>query len=241
MPSKARKIFPDLETQKIGRRLDPEVSSTGVLERPLESPRLGSDRDLPPYQKDGRSSIGRTIRLIRKERGITQEELARMAHVDRTTVARIECGIFKSLSVERLEGIASAVGVDLKTLFLKADSMGEAVSFRSHLSRIEFTLEYPADGFRIHSHLPRQKEFFFGRIVIEPQKTVVPAKLPHPRQIYLHSLEGKLLLILNQKELLLKPGDCLAFPGFGDYELYNPDQFKPASALFITYPSFLTL
>jgi len=222
------------------------------MERPLGLPSLSGtpqvsetdvERDKNPllHRKDGRNSIGETIRLIRKEKGITQEVLARNARVDRTTVARIECGIFKSISVEKLDGIAAAIGVDLKTLFLKAGSMGESVSYRGHLSQIEFSLDYPQEGFRIVSHFPKQREFFFGRIVIEPHKTIVSKKLPHPQQIYLHSLEGKLLLTLSQKEFLLKPGDCFAFSGLGDYELYNPDQFKPTSTLFITYPSFLAV
>lgn len=222
------------------------------MERPLEPPSLSggsqvseadAERDTNPllHRKDGRNSIGQTIRFIRKEKGITQEVLARNAHVDRTTVARIECGIFKSISVEKLDGIAAAIGVDLKTLFLKAGSLGESVSYRGHLSQIEFALDYPQEGFRILSHFPKQREFFFGRIVIESHKTILSKKLPHPHQVYLHSLEGKLLLTLNQKEILLKPGDCFAFSGLQDYELYNSDQFKPASSLFITYPSFLAV
>jgi transcriptional regulator with XRE-family HTH domain len=194
---------------------------------------------LPLRRSDGRSSIGCVIRSLRKEKGFSQEELAKRSRVDRTTIARVECGIFKSLSVQTLEGIAAAIGIDLKTLLIKADSAGESSSYRSHLSRIEFSFEYPDEGFRILSHTPKRKEFFFGKIEIRPQKTVPSAKLPHPQQIYLHLLEGKILLTFQNKQLLLKLGDCFAFSGFGEYEFYNPDQFKPAASLFITYPSFL--
>lgn len=190
---------------------------------------------------DERGSIGAVIRNLRKERGFSQEELAQKAHVDRTTIARVECGIFKSLSVEKLELIAVAIGMDLKTLLVKADSVGESMSYRGHLSQIEFTLDYPEEGFKILSHIPKRKEFFFGRIEIKPQKTIASIKLPHPEQIYLHTLEGKVLLTRDSKQFLLKTGDCFAFTGLANYEFYNPDQFKPASALFITYPSFLPL
>ena len=188
---------------------------------------------------DGRSSIGEAIRQLRKEKGLSQEELAKKARIDRTTIARVECGIFKSLSMGKLEGIASAIGVEMKALLLKADSMGEPSPYRGQLSHAEFVLEYPSDGFRITSHTPKKKEFFFGKIEIQPQKTIPASKLPHPEQVYLHSLEGKLLLTRERKEFLLKPGDCFAFAGHGGYEFYNPDQFKPSSSLFITYPSFL--
>lgn len=188
---------------------------------------------------DGRISIGEVIRGLRKEKGISQEELAKKARVDRTTIARLECGVFKSLSVNKLEGVARAIGLDVRALLLKADSVGESISYRGQLSRIEFALDYPEAGFRIVSMMPKRKEFFFGKIEIQSLKTIASDQLPHPEQIYLHCLEGKILLTRGAKQFLLKPGDCLAFSGFGEYEFYNPDQFKAASSLFITYPSFV--
>lgn len=191
-------------------------------------------------KSDGRTAIGQAIRELRKELGISQDGLAKKARIDRTTIARVECGIFKSLSVAKLEGIAAAIGIDLKTLLLRADSLEGPASFRGHLSRIEFALDYPEDGFRILSHIPKRKEFFFGRIEVQSQKTIASSKLPHPEQIYLHCLEGKTLLIRESQQFLLKPGDCFTFSGRGGYEFYNPDQFKLTSSLFITYPSFLS-
>jgi transcriptional regulator with XRE-family HTH domain len=209
---------------------------------PLDLQQAGFFRELSEglRKSDGRSSIGEAIRLLRKEKGISQEVLAKKASVNRTTIARIECGIFKSLSLDRLEEIASSVGTDLRTLLLKAESMGEAMNYRGHLSQVAFTLDYPEDGFRIASLTPKRKEFFFGKIEIDPQKTILTEKLPHPAQIYLHFLEGKALLVRDVQEFLFKQGDCFAFSGAGEYELYNPDQLKKSSALFITYPSFLS-
>ena len=249
MPSKTKKPL-KLESQKIGRRLEPDLLAEHALERPLGVARLSTIQEDGAFQEtssssihksDGSSSIGQAIRMLRKEKGVSQEQLARKAHIDRTTIARVECGIFKSLSTEKLGGIAVAIGIDLKTLLLKAESMGESVSYRGHMSRIAFALEYPTEGFRIVSLTPKRKEFFFGKIEIQLQRTVPSDKLPHPEQVYLHCLEGKVLLVRESKEFLLRPGDCFAFSGYSDYELYNPDQFKVTSALFITSPSFLAV
>lgn len=193
-----------------------------------------------PFQSDDRTSIGGVVRAARKEKGISQEELARRAQVDRTTIARIECGIFKSVSRERLEGIAQAIGVDLKALLLKTQSSGESMSYRGHFNQVAFSLEYPEDGFRIVSLIPKRREFFFGRIEIKPQKTIPSPKLPHAEQIYIHLFDGKMLLTRFTKELLLKTGDCFVFTGLSDYEFYNPDPLKSILALFVTYPSFLS-
>lgn len=243
------KRAPSLVGEKIGRKLAPEALLRDAIEHPLGIPRLSEANghgslgvETPPlHETDGRSSIGQVIRLARKEKGISQEELARKAQLDRTTVARVECGIFKTLSSENLEGIAWALGLDLKAFLFKAESMGEALTCRSDLNRVEFSLDYPEEGFRIVSLLPKRREFFFGKIEIKPQKTIISAKLPHPEQVYLHVVEGKIHLTRQGKEYLLKPGDCFAFSGFRGYELYNPDQFKTSASLFITYPSFLSL
>ena len=248
MSSKIRRE-PKLESQKIGRRIEPEHLAERALERPLGDISLATVQEESPlpetsfltHRSDGSSSVGEAIRMLRKEKGVSQEELARKAHIDRTTIARLECGIFKSLSMEHLNGIAGAIGIDLKTLLLKAESMGESLSYRGHLNEITFALEYPAEGFRIMSLTPKRKEFFFGKIEIQPQRTIPFDKLPHPEQVYLHCLEGKVLLLREAREFLLRPGDCFAFSGLSEYELYNSDQFKVASTLYITYPSFVSM
>lgn len=221
--------------RKIGRRLDVRVPQAAAL-------KLGNDAEAVLQDTEGRSSLGEVIRSLRREKGLSQEDLAKKSHVDRTTIARVECGVFKTLSMAKLEGIAAAAGTDLDTLLHKieaAENPEGPAMFRGDIGRIEFTLDYPEDGFRILSMVPRQKEFFFGNFEIKPQKTVPSAKLPHPVQVYIHTMEGKTLLTRASREFLLKPGDYVIFPGFGEYELYNPDQLRPARLLFITYPSFL--
>ena len=188
---------------------------------------------------DSSKYLGQVIKLLRKEKKMSQILLAQNAKIDRTTIARIECGRFRSLSLLNVERIAKALEVDLKTLLFKCESSDKTFNCRSQVSHTEFALDYPEEGFRIVSFLPKRKEFFFGKIEIKPQRTIVSAKLPHPEQIYLYVLEGKFSILLNANEFLLKVGECLTFSGAGDYELYNPDLLKVAVALFMTYPSFL--
>jgi transcriptional regulator with XRE-family HTH domain len=208
------------------------------IEKSLSEPVNLFSSPEPLNEKTDGCSLGEAIQLFRKEKGLSQEELAKKAGLDRSTIGRVECGILKSLSVDKLEVIAKAIGTNLKSLLLRANTADTPASCRSHLSRIEFALEYPEAGFRIVSHVPKRKEFFFGKIEIEPKKTIPSSKLPHPEQIYLHTLEGKILLNQDGKELYLKPGDCFSFPGFSEYEIYNPEHLKSASALFVTYPCF---
>ncbi len=197
-------------------------------------------KDLNAKLENNRS-FGHVIRSLRKEKGISQEYLAKHAHIDRTTIARVESGKFKTLSMPNLEMIAQVLGIGLKTLILKTETSGEAVSYRGQIDKIEFILDYPESGLRILSLLPKKKEFFFGKIELKAQKTVPSSKLPHPDQIYIHCLEGKMMLLRENREFLLKQGDHIAYPGLGEYELYNPEPLKISSCLLITYPSFLPL
>jgi len=186
-------------------------------------------------------SFGDVIKNLRKERGISQEYLAKHAHIDRTTIARVESGKFKTLSMPNLDTIAGVLGIDLKTLILKTETSGESVSYRGQIDKIEFILDFPESGFRILSLLPKKKEFFFGKIELNAQKTVPSSTLPHPDQIYIHCLEGKMTLLRESREFLLKQGDHIAYSGLSEYEFYNPEPLKLNTCLLITYPSFLPL
>lgn len=56
--------------------------------------------------------IGKRVRELRKEQGISQEELARMAKIDRSYLGAIERGE-RNVSVLTLEKVAIALGGNL--------------------------------------------------------------------------------------------------------------------------------
>lgn len=60
-----------------------------------------------------RKKIGGMIAEIRKWKGLTQEELSKMAGLDRTNIAKIENGKY-SVGVDVLGKICKALGVELK-------------------------------------------------------------------------------------------------------------------------------
>lgn len=231
--------------------VEPPVRGGPATENGIENDKVQADSlraatlPVPSFEacpveiRDAGFEIGQTLRALRKAKRLTQEEVASKAGMARTTIAKLECGIFKSLSVPRLENIARVLGIDLQALLVKAHSLGEAIALRTQVNKVEFSLEYPEEGFRIVSFVARSEEFFFGKIEIKPQKTAPSAKLPHPPYIYVHVLEGKIVLTRLGAQVVLKPGDCHMFSGTDEYEIYNPDLLKPVQSLFITHPSFL--
>ena len=60
--------------------------------------------------------VGNRIRYLRKQRGISQEELALIAGIDRTYLAGIESGK-RNATIISLEKIINALGVSMKDFF----------------------------------------------------------------------------------------------------------------------------
>ena len=60
-----------------------------------------SDNELESYIYGHRLKVGEAIKVIRKKRGYTQDELAIMMKINRSTISKIENGKF-ALSVDYL-------------------------------------------------------------------------------------------------------------------------------------------
>lgn len=59
--------------------------------------------------------IGRKIRDVRADKGLSQEDLAHKARIDRTYMSGIERGL-RNLTVQVLRDIARALGVPMRAL-----------------------------------------------------------------------------------------------------------------------------
>ncbi len=57
--------------------------------------------------------LGERIRELRKERGLTQEELAKQAGISRATLSKLENGFISQISVVTLSEILNTLGYEL--------------------------------------------------------------------------------------------------------------------------------
>ena len=64
---------------------------------------------------DLRTILADNLRRVRKEKGLSQEDLAGLAEVDRTYVSLIERRL-NSISIDKLEQIANALAIEPYTL-----------------------------------------------------------------------------------------------------------------------------
>ena len=66
------------------------------------------------------AALGRAVRRLRIERGLSQEDLAHLSRMDRTWVGGIERGE-KNPSYEKLVDLATALEVRISELIAEAD------------------------------------------------------------------------------------------------------------------------
>jgi transcriptional regulator with XRE-family HTH domain len=62
--------------------------------------------------------LGKTIKTLRKEKNLTQEELAKKANISRVTLSKLENGYIASISIVTLNDILNHLGyqLDIKPL-----------------------------------------------------------------------------------------------------------------------------
>lgn len=65
---------------------------------------------------DIKVAVGKRIKFLRNQIGISQEELADRADIDRTYITSVECGK-RNVSIVNIEKIAKALDVTLSKLF----------------------------------------------------------------------------------------------------------------------------
>lgn len=63
-----------------------------------------------------KEALGKRIKFLRNQLGISQEELADKAGIDRTYITSVECGK-RNISIVNIEKIANALDVSLCKLF----------------------------------------------------------------------------------------------------------------------------
>lgn len=59
------------------------------------------------------SELGETIKNLRKERGISQESLARDSNISRATLSKLENGYIANISIVTINQILSLLGYEI--------------------------------------------------------------------------------------------------------------------------------
>ncbi|WP_237673443.1 helix-turn-helix domain-containing protein [Vreelandella profundi] len=75
-------------------------------------------------RNDNLLAFGQRVKYLRKNKGISQEEMAALAGIDRSYMGHIERGE-KNITLTKIYQISDALGIDVADLFPRANADGE--------------------------------------------------------------------------------------------------------------------
>ncbi len=147
--------------------------------------------------------VRRRLRELRTEQGLTLAEVAERAHIDLSTLSRLESGK-RRLALDHLPALAGALGVTADDLLGSAgpqDPRVRAKPIRRHgLTMWPLTRRSSPGG--LHAF----------KIAIGARRSEPPEKLPvHEGHDWLYVLSGRLRLVLSDHEHVIEPGEAVEF------------------------------
>lgn len=145
----------------------------------------------------------RRLREIRTELGLTLQQVADRAHIDVSTLSRLESGK-RRLALDHIPGLASALGVTIDELLGASSPPDPRVRTRSRkcdgMTLWPLTHRGPAGGVAAY------------RIRIDAARSEPPETIPvHEGQDWLYVLEGRLRLVLGGSDLAIEAGEVVQF------------------------------
>ena len=76
---------------------------------------MGNEVDITSKLQDAKSALGKNVRRMREETGLSQEDLGLMIQADQAYISRLERGILNP-TLQSLVELSIALNTDLKTL-----------------------------------------------------------------------------------------------------------------------------
>lgn len=155
------------------------------------------------------ADIGPRLRALRRERGVTQDELSAATGISVSTLSRLESGKRRP-TLDLLVPLARAHRVPLDQL-VAAPATGDP--------RVHLTPRRSRNGSVVIplTHYPGRMQVF--KQVLGPSQ---PRLVTHAGYEWLYVLAGELRLILGDRELLLHPGEV------AEFDTSEPHWFGPA-------------
>jgi transcriptional regulator with XRE-family HTH domain len=145
----------------------------------------------------------RRLRELRKERGLTLQEVGERASIDVSTLSRLESGK-RRLALDHIPGLAAALGVSTDELLGSSAPEDPRVRSvpRSHDGLTLWPLTRRGSAGGLHAY----------KIHISAERRTPPDELAvHDGHDWLYVLSGRLRLLLGEEDLTIDPGDAVEF------------------------------
>lgn len=158
--------------------------------------------------KDIGKNLGANLEYLRKARGLTQDQLAHIAGIPRTTLSHIESGAGNP-SLKTLSKLAMALGVHYEELLsapkpschlIRRQDLRQQTRSQGKATKVEL-LPKPVPGLQ------------FERIELQGHALLVGTPHSKGTREFFTCTKGQVMVRVEGDEYVLDEGDVLAFPG----------------------------
>jgi transcriptional regulator with XRE-family HTH domain len=147
--------------------------------------------------------VRRRLRELRRERGLTLRQVAERAHVDVSTLSRLETGK-RRLALDHVPALAAALGVSADDLLGVAPVPDPRV--RGEPRRADGLTLWPL----MQRTGPSGLQAF--KVVIDAARATPPATLPvHEGYDWMYVVDGRMRLLLGERDLVIEAGEAVEF------------------------------
>jgi transcriptional regulator with XRE-family HTH domain len=169
------------------------------------------------HSKDLSARLGQNVRLLREARGLTQQQIAKLAGIPRATLAHVESGDGNpTLGV--LSAVADAFQVSIEELVAAPRAALELfpksrvpVRMRGNVE-VRKLLPDPIPGMEI------------DRFALPPRAKMVGVPHTPGTREYLTCERGTIVLVASGERVSLSEGDIVAFRGDQRHSYENPER-----------------
>lgn len=183
-------------------------------------------------------NINQTIRNLREKKKMSGADLCRKAgDLDPKTLTALEKGRIRNPSIQTLESVARGLEMSVSDLFRAAELKIESKYYQGTQKGC-FQMEFQQMGLKIVSFTPLIHDFFCGKFILSPKKTLSPLAFKQQIPMYVATMIGKFEVLLEEDSFPLKEGDSLFFNASFKHSFHNP-QHRDSVLLVVTTPSFL--
>ena len=149
------------------------------------------------------SRVRQRLRSLRREQGLTLQEVAERANLDLSTLSRLEAGK-RRLALDHIPALAEALGVSADDLLRTAPPPDPRVRARprSHDGLTIWPLTNRGPGGGLHAY----------KVHVAAKRRTPPKELRvHEGHDWLYVLDGRLRLLLGEATYVLSAGEAAEF------------------------------
>lgn len=163
--------------------------------------------------------IGQKIRNVRKEKGLTIEELAQKIEVSQSMVSQIERGQANP-SLDTLWKVSHVLGTPIFSFFENIEHRSVQVIKKEQQKTVKML--HPNVVYRLLTRSSSLRKIEFFELQVEPFHTGNLKQLAHSGEECGYIMKGEIVVAVEHEKHHLKVGDSIYFDSTLPHSFFNP-------------------